>query len=119
MKKRDAIIYTVVTGLFSLFILSGAIMYFAKYEMVQEMYTKLSVPTEVIYPLGIVKILGIAALWLVKNPLLKKLAYVGFAINLVLAIAVHINAGDGEAFGPAIPLILLIISYWFYRRVNK
>ncbi len=119
MKKRDIIIYRVVTGLFSLLILFGAIMYFVKHEMVQEMFTSLGVPTEIIYPLAVVKIAGIVAIWFIKNHTLKKLAYAGFAINLVSAIIAHINAGDGEAFGPAIPLILLIISYWFYSKTSK
>ena len=118
MKKRDVIIYWVATGLFSLILLMGAIMYFVKYEMVEEMFTSLGVPTEIIYPLAIVKILGIIAILLIKNPLIKTLAYLGFAIDLILAIGAHAKAGDGGAFGPAVPLILLIISYWFYRKTQ-
>ncbi|MBO3698086.1 DoxX family protein [Roseivirga sp. E12] len=116
MKKRDLIIQRLVTAIFSLMILAGAITYFVQYEMVSEMFTSLGVPTGVIYPLAIVKILGIAAIWLVKNPMIKKLAYLGFALDLVMAIIAHLNAGDGGAFGPAIPLLLLIVSYVFYRK---
>ncbi len=116
MKKRDLIIYYVVTGLFSLIILMGATMYFVQYEMVREMFISLGVPTQIIYPLAIAKLLGIIAIWFIKNPLLKKLAYLGFAIDLILAIIAHVNAGDGGAFGPAVPLVLLAISYWFYRK---
>lgn len=116
MKKRDLIIYRVVTGLFSLMLVAGAITYFVKYEMVSDMFTSLGVPTEIIYPLAIVKILGILAIWLIKHPVIKNLAYLGFALDLVFAIIAHLNAGDGGAFGPAIPLVLLIISYVFYRK---
>lgn len=116
MKKRDLIIYGVATGLFCLMLLAGAITYFVQYEMTSEMFTSLGVPTEIIYPLAIAKILGILAILLVKNPLIKKLAYLGFALDLVFAIIAHLNAGDGLAFGPTIPLALLIISYVFYRK---
>lgn len=118
MKKRDLIIYRVVTGLFSAFILMGASMYFLQHQMVSEMFTSLGVPTEIIYPLAIAKILGIIAIWLIKSPLIKQLAYLGFATDLVLAIIAHSIARDGGAIGPAVPLVLLIISYFFYRKIN-
>ena len=118
MKKRDLMIYRIVTGVFSLMLLAGAITYFVQYDMTAEMFTSLGVPTEVIYPLAVAKMLGVAAIWLVKNPWIKKLAYLGFALDLVLAIIAHVNAGDGGAFGPAIPLLLLIVSFWYYRKIN-
>ena len=117
MKKIDLIIYRIVTAIFSLMLLAGAVTYFVKYEMVAEMFTSLGVPTEIIYPLAIVKILGIMAIWIIKNPLIKNLAYLGFGLDLSMAIIAHLNAGDGGFFGPIIPLILLIVSYLFYRRI--
>ncbi len=118
MKKRDLVIYRVVTALFSLMLLAGAITYFVDYNMTSEMFISLGVPTEIIYPLAIVKILGILAIWLIKNPLIKNLAYSGFALDLSMAIIAHLKAGDGGFYGPIIPLILLIASYGFFRRVN-
>ncbi|MGB0850950.1 MAG: DoxX family protein, partial [Bacteroidia bacterium] len=113
MKNKDSIIFKIVFGLFSLMLLAGAITYFVQYDMVSEMFTSLGVPTAIIYPLAVAKILGILTIWLVKNPLLKNLAFIGFAIDLILAIGSHINAGDGDAFGPVVPLILLGVSYFF------
>lgn len=118
MKNRDLVIYRIVTGLFSLMLLAGAITYFARYEMTADMFTSLGVPTEIIYPLAIAKILGIIAIWFIKNPMIKNLAYLGFGLDLVFAIIAHLKAGDGGAIGPAVPLLLLIISYWYLRRVN-
>ena len=119
MEKRDLIIYRVVTGIFSLMLLAGAITYFVQYEMVSEMFTSLGVPTAIIYPLAIAKILGVIAIWLIKNKLIKKLAYLGFALDLISAIVSHLNAGDGGAIAPAIPLVLLIISYVYYRKTEN
>lgn len=117
MEKRDLIIYRVVTGLFSLMLLGGAITYFAQYDMVSETFTKLGVHTEIIYPLAIAKILGIIAIWFIKNSLIKNLAYLGFALDLVMAIISHLNAKDGEFYGPIVPLVLLVISYYFFRKI--
>lgn len=118
MKRRDLIIYRVVTGLFSIMLLAGAIAYFAAYEMTAEKFMSLGVPTTIIYPLAVAKILGVAAIWLIKNPLIKNLAYLGFGLDLVFAIAAHLIAGDGGAFGPAVPLALLAVSYLYLRRLN-
>ena len=118
MKKRDLIIYRIVTALFSLMLLGGAITYFADYQMVSDMFIKLGVPTEIIYPLAIIKILGILAIWVIKNPVIKKLAYLGFALDLVLAVIAHLAAGDEGFYGPIIPLVLLIVSYVFYGKTQ-
>jgi len=119
MKNKKLIIYRIVTALFSLMLLGGAITYFVKYDMVHDMFISLGVPTEIIYPLAIAKIIGILAIWLIKYSVIKKLAYLGFALDLVMAIFSHLNAGDGEFFGPIIPLVLLIISYVLYMGLNK
>lgn len=119
MKKRDLIIYRVVTALFSLMLLAGAITYFTQYDMVSEMFSSLGVSTQIIYPLAITKMLGILAIWLISNRTIKTLAYLGFALDLTLAIIAHLNAGDGGVFGPAIPLVLLIISYVLYRKKHR
>jgi len=119
MKKRDLITYRIITGLFSVFILAGAITYFADYQMVSDMFISLGVPTEIIYPLAVVKILGVLAIWLIKNKTIKTLAYLGFGLDLVFAIIAHTIAGDGGAVGPAIPLVLLALSFFYYRKLNK
>lgn len=118
MKNKNLMIYRIVLSLFSLMILMGAITYFVDYEMVSDMFISLGVPVEVIYPLAVVKILGLATIWLIKSPLLKNLAFLGFALDLVMAIIAHLNAGDGGAFGPAVPFVLLVISYVFYRKTQ-
>jgi hypothetical protein len=35
-----------------------------------------------------------------------------------MAVIAHINAGDGGFFGPIIPLVLLIVSYIFYKKIQ-
>jgi hypothetical protein len=100
-------------------LVAGAIMYFVMYEMTSDMFISLGVPTEIIYPLAIAKLLGVAALWFIQNKFIKTAAYLGFAIDLTLAVALHLIAGDGSAFGPIIPLVLLATSYFMYRKKSK
>ena len=119
MKKRDTIIFWIATGLFSLMLTAGVITYFVKYEMTRDMFLSLGMPEGVIYPLAVAKILGVLAIVLIKHPIIKTLAYAGFALDLIAAFLAHLNAGDGKAFGPIIPLVLLAVSYVFFRRMNK
>ncbi len=119
MKKRDTIIYYVSTSLFSVMLVAGATAYFAMYEMTSDMFISLGVPTEIIYPLAIAKLVGVAALWVIDNKFIKTAAYLGFAVDLTLAIIAHIIAGDGGAFGPITPLVLLATSYFMYLKKSR
>lgn len=116
MKNREVLIYRIVTGIFSLMMVAGAITYFVQYDMTSETFTSLGVPSEMVYPLAIAKILGVLAIWLIKNPIIKNLAYLGFAVDLVAAIIAHLIADDGGAVNPILPLVLLIVSYALYQR---
>lgn len=118
MKKRDKIIYWIVTGLFAAFMLMNVIVYTTQFEMVAETFIALGFPSEMIYPLAIAKFFGVIALLVRKWKSLTLLAYAGFAIDLVIAAVAHTITGHGDAIGPVIPLVLLIVSYIFYRRIN-
>ena len=115
--NKNKYIYWAVTGLFSLMILGGASMYLFNTEMVATNFTKLGYPTHLIYPLAILKILGITAILTKKSQTLKEWAYAGFFFNLSLAVMAHINAGDGEAPAAGVALTLLLTSYGFDRLV--
>lgn len=119
MEKRNLIIFRIVTGLFSLMILGGVSQYFFNHEMVVGMFESLKFPTYLIYPMGIAKTLGIAAIWFSKSETLKEWAYAGFTFNLLLGISAHLNVADNEFAGATICLILLIGSYVFNRKLNQ
>lgn len=117
MNKKDLMIYRIVTGLFTLLVGSGAVMYIVKNEMVQGMFTALGFPTFIIYPLALAKILGLIAIWTNKSKVLKEWAYAGFFFNLLLGVGAHINVNDGEFAPTAIALTLMIISYFYNRKI--
>lgn len=117
MNKRDIIIYRVITGLFSLHMLFTAVMYVFMHDMAEEMFESLGVSAAVIYPLAIAKVLGLIAIWTNKSRLLKELAYLGFAIDFILAAVTHIMAKDGGAIAAIIALIMLVVSYIYNRKL--
>lgn len=118
MKKRNVLIYRIVTGLFSLMILAGVSQYFFNHEMVKGMFEDLHFPTYLIYPMGVAKTLGIIAIWTNLSKRLKEWAYAGFFFNLLLGVSAHLNVGDGEFMAAGTVLILMSISYVLYRKIE-
>lgn len=115
MKNRNTIIYRIATGLLTANMLLSAGMYFFNYEMVSTMFESLGYPTYIIYPLGIAKILGLIAIWGIKSKALKEWAYAGFVFDFLLATSAHLNAADG-GFAPAlVALVVVSVSYRYYK----
>jgi len=117
--KRNKIIYWVATGLLSAMILMSAGMYFFNHAEVAATFEKLGYPSYLVYPLAVVKLLGIVAILTKKSAVLKEWAYAGFFFDFVLAFFAHVSIGDGEQFGAVIALILLAVSYTFDKMVFK
>lgn len=119
MKKRDLWIYRGSTGLLTLLMLFSASMYFAQYEMVSETFVGLGFPVFIIYPLAIVKYLGLIAIWTNKSAVLKEWAYAGFAFDLLLAAGAHLNISDGEHMPALFGLVLVIVSRIYYGKLSQ
>lgn len=117
--KRDKIIYYVATGLLSLLMFFSVGMYFFNHDMVAEMYKGFGYPTYLIYPLGVAKLLGVIVLWAPKLKTLKEWAYSAFFFEFVLAFFAHVMIGDGEQSGAVVAMVLLLVSYTFYKRINN
>jgi len=115
--KVEKIIYWIATimmcGLFAF----SAFMYFTKYEMVQGFFEALGYPTYIIYPLAVLKVLGILAILTKQSDTLKEWAYAGFLLDLILASAAHYHAGHPvglSVFG----MVPWAISYFMDRRLH-
>jgi uncharacterized membrane protein YphA (DoxX/SURF4 family) len=81
---------------------------------------ELGYPVYLLTLLGIWKILGVAALLVPKNPLVKEWAYAGIFFLLTGAIFSHIAVAHPakELFPSAFLLVLTFLS-WHYRPANK
>lgn len=120
MKKKNKIIYWVATAWLSLGMVStGIVQLFHMDEEVQKM-NALGYPMYFLTIIGIWKLVGVAAILAPKFPLVKEWAYAGFFFLLSGALFTHVAVGDhlAEYFGPALLLVLAIIS-WYYRPPNR
>lgn len=118
--KRNKIIYWIATIWLALGMLSTGIVQLIKMEEEVTNFTNLGYPLYLMTILGIWKILGVIVILIPKFPLLKEWAYAGFFFTMSGAIISHLANGDHilTLFGPALLLILTIIS-WCFRPANK
>ena len=120
MTKRNKIIYWIATAWLALGMLSTGLVQLLKTEEEVYMITGLGYPVYFLTILGVWKILGVVAVLIPKFPLLKEWAYAGFFIAMSGAIVSHLINGDEsrEIFGPALLLILTMVS-WYFRPADR
>ena len=116
MTKRNKIIYWIATIWLSLGMLSTAIVQLLRTEEEVDMMTRLGYPVYFLTIIAVWKILGVIAVLVPKFPLLKEWAYAGFFITMSGAMVSHLMIGDDakELFGPALLLVLTMVS-WYFR----
>jgi len=118
--KRDKIIYWVSTSLAMLFGATTAFLYFNNQFMIAG-FRYLGLPDYFRIELGIGKILGIFILLIPKVPkMIKEWAYVAFGITFISGMIAHgiVDQGIAKAIIPIPPLISLIVSYYYFRKLN-
>ena len=74
-------------------------------------------PSYIVYPLAILKILGVIMILWRKSDWLTEWAYAGFFFDVVLAFFAHYFANDDVNF-TLIGLILILLSYFFGKVVR-
>ena len=117
--KRNKIIFYGATGLLSLMMLASAGMYMFNHEEMSKLFTSLGYPVYIIYPLAVVKILGVIAFWVPNYPTIREWAYAGFFFEFILAFFAHFMISDGEQMGAIMALVLLGLSYFFGKLYKK
>lgn len=81
---------------------------------------KLGYPEYFMVIIGIWKLLGVVAVLIPKYALIKEWAYAGFFFLMSGALLSHALVGDeaNAYFGPALLLVLSIVS-WFFRPTDR
>lgn len=120
MTKRNKIIYWVATIWLALGMLSSGIVQLLKLEEEVNMFQDLGYPIYFMTLLAVWKFLGVMAILIPQKPLLKEWAYAGFFFAMSGAIIAHLMNGDDakEFFGPALLLLLTVIS-WYFRPMDR
>ncbi len=96
----------------------SASMYFTKTQMVEGFFEALHYPKYIVIPLAIAKVLAIAAVLYRKNSWAKEWAYAGLTFDSILALAAHVNAGDGGYMMSGLALIATVVSYIFEKKIQ-
>lgn len=121
MTKRNKIIYWVATVWLALGMTSTGIVQLIKMkEEVDKTSLGLGYPSYFLTIIGVWKLLGIVSVLIPKFSLLKEWAYAGFFFVMSGAIFSHLAVGDEvkEFFGPALLLILTVVS-WYFRPADR
>ena len=117
MERRNRLIYWISTGLLSAFMLFNVLAYLLQHDAVTETFNGLGYPAYLIYPLALAKLLGVIAILSRRSKLLKEWAYAGFFFNFLIALAAHLNTGDGLFMISVVALTLLGVSRVFEPKV--
>jgi len=116
--KTQKIIYWIATAALTLLMLFSASMYFFNHDMIVQVFTSFGYPTYIIYPLAVVKLLGLIVILSNKGGALKEWAYAGFFFDFILAFFAHYMIGDGEQALSVVGLVVLLTSYFLGKKVR-
>lgn len=120
MKKSHKVIYWIATVWLSLGMASTGIVQLMKMQEEIDNFNSLGYPIYLMTIIGAWKIAGVIAVLVPKFTLLKEWAYAGFFFAMSGAIISHLAVGHGglQVFGPALLLVLTVLS-WYFRPVNR
>lgn len=112
--KQQQRLYWVITGLMAAFMGLGAIVDVLKLPEAIALIQHLRFPEYFVRFIGVLKILGVAAI-LGPVPLrLKEWAYAGLVFDTLGAVFAHISSGDGASgFAPALVAFVLVMAFYF------
>ncbi|MGE8555327.1 MAG: DoxX family protein [Chryseobacterium jejuense] len=119
-EKRTKIIYWIFTLWMALGMVSTAIVQLMKNKDELANFTNLGYPAYLMTIIGVWKLLGVIAILIPKQLLLKEWAYAGFFFVMSGAVISHLIVGDpaGRTF-PAVLLFVLVIISWYFRPANR
>lgn len=119
-QKRNKIIYWIFTLWLALGMVSTAAVQLLKNKDEVANFTSLGFPIYLMTIIGVWKILGVIAILIPKQPLLKEWAYAGFFFVMSGAILSHLASDHNfsKIFASLLLLVLTIIS-WYFRPANR
>jgi len=111
--NRKTLVYWIATGLFCAVVGFSGFAHSTHQDAIVEAMTHLGYPLYFMTIIGIAKMLGVVAVLVPGQPLLKEWAYAGLCFNLIGATTSHAFSGDpmSHTIRPAIVLALCVTSY--------
>jgi len=119
--KKTKIIFWIITGLFSAFMLFSSIPDMMLVREAKTFMGHLGFPDYFTQFIGVMKLLGVIAILIPGYPKIKEWAYAGLLFDLIGA-TYSVTAVDG--FHPAtltmiLPIGFLIASYFLFHKMNR
>lgn len=117
MNKEKKIYWTMTIIAMVLIVLPS---YFAPREYLEETIRRMEFPSYFGLELDILKIVGAVILLIPAIPtMFKEWSYVGFGILLLSASLAHwLIDGVVKGVAPLVPLVILSVSYYYFRKLN-
>ena len=115
--KTYRILYWIFTGLLCLMMLAAAGAEIFAFGESVKVLDNLGFPLFLAYVLPVTKILGVIAILAKKSKTLKEWAYAGFFFDFTLAALAHYFSGFPSPYPALVALALLMVSYFFDRKI--
>jgi uncharacterized membrane protein len=120
MKRRDKIIYWIVTGFLAFGMLANGSAQLLHAKGFVDIIVHLGYPIYFLTILGAWKLLGVLALLVPKFPLIKEWAYAGFFFAMSGAVLSHLAVGDPvKEMAPALVLLIVVVISWYFRPEDR
>lgn len=110
--KRIKITYLASTVALSFLTIYAITTYIFDYDYYHKAFMAFGYPTYLIYPLTVLKTLGLIAIWSKKSQFLSSLAYAGFFYNAALGFVAHLSIEDNQQWAALLALIFVSVSYF-------
>ena len=119
--KKTKIIYWIITGLFSAFMLFSAVPDILSTSDAITFMNHLGYPNYIIPFLGVAKLLGIIVILIPGFPRIKEFAYAGLAFDLIGATysVIAIGGLQLQVSFMVLPILFLVVSYTLYHRLSS
>jgi hypothetical protein len=120
--SKNAKIHIVLKIIFSLFMLFSAMGELTLNETVVHSMELIQMPVYLLYLLGILKILGVIAIWFSPYKWLKEWAYAGFTFDFLGAIFGFIATGHlvlPDIIMAPVGMLLCLATFYFWKKDTK
>ena len=120
MTKRNKIIYWIATLWLALGMLSSGLVQLFRVKEETDFIIELGYPANFLTLLGLWKILGVIALLIPRQALLKEWVYAGFFFVMSGALFSHIaSASTLNEIAPSVLLLILTVVSWYFRPADR
>lgn len=118
--KALKITFYLSTALLTAFMLFSVYNYYFNYTQTTAYFVSLGYPIYLIHPLALLKLSGLVIIWFLPQfKSLREWVYAGFFFNFALAFFAHFLISDGSHLGAFMAIVLLLVSYFSQKKINR